>query len=77
MKIDEVFGNKHESNDWQSRVDIPKMWDIIRRNASKRSNLDQYRLAGEVDKSYAELGQLQKDLFKSMLAKHMLSLIHI
>lgn len=71
MKIDEVFGNKDSSDDWQSRVDVPKMWDITRRNASKRNDLDQYRLAGEVDKSYAELGQLQKDLFKAMLGKHM------
>jgi hypothetical protein len=71
MKIDEVFNVPADRDDWQSQVDVAKLWDITRQNPAKRDDLAHYRLAGEIDKSYDQLGQLQKDLWKSMLGKHL------
>jgi len=71
MKIEEVFSLIENPDDWQSQVDVDKMWDIIRNNPTKRRELEPFRLDRETDKPYAELGQLQKDLFKTMLSKTM------
>ena len=70
MKINDIIPPSiHEQ--WTSQIDVPHMWDTIRRNPSKRDDLDQYRLLGHLDRTYEQLGQVQKDLFKMMLAKHL------
>jgi len=70
MKINDVLPSKiHEQ--WTSQIDVPSLWDTIRRNPGKRDDLDQFRLLGHLDKTYDQLGQVQKDLFKMMLAKHL------
>jgi hypothetical protein len=70
MKINELLPSKiHEQ--WTSQIDVPNLWDTIRRNPGKREDLDQFRLLGHLDKTYDQLGQVQKDLFKMMLSKHL------
>jgi len=71
MKIDEVFSTLESTNDWQSQLDVAKMWDVTRRHPGKRSELSANDLDAHTDKSYDQLDQAQKDIFKGMLGKHL------
>jgi hypothetical protein len=71
MKIDEVFLLPEDSNDWQSQLNVGKMWDIARKHPGKREELAANNLSADVDKSYDQLDQAHKDTFKHMLGQHL------
>ena len=71
MKIDEVLLLPEATDDWQSQLNVAKMWDIARKHPGKRDELAANNLSADVDKGYDQLDQAQRDTFKHLLGQHL------